>query len=227
MIYTSETNTGSIYNRHTPKWNIYYLDPVVLYAKWFLIQGKTNNKILVRKIVIHMTLRLWGGKRKKNNATEKCIIVPFWIFKQYWIINWSFLGWKNGILPTAVCELEKTGCKKDWEGRASMLRSVYKKHNVICVPLQFRSYSLQTSTPKEKQPTSGCGPHLPALSPTPPSDKAKARGHPSSVCMCVREPKKTKGEKKGQEKEKAERSEIIDSPPDHPLQFWSHWTVLQ
>ncbi len=82
----------------------------------------------------------------------------------------------------------------------------------------------KTSTPKEKQHTSGGGSHLPALSPSSPFDKATARGHQSSVCMCVCA---TEREEKGKENEKmGSRRDITDSTLDHLFRSLSLWTAL-
>lgn len=120
----------------------------------------------------------------------------FRIFEKYWIINGRFLNW-NETAPVQISKKQDAE-ETHWESCVSWVWSVYKKHHVICVSLQFRGYSLQTSTPKEKQPTSGCGPHLLALSSSSPFDKAAACGHQSSVCaihVCIWNRNREKGPK--------------------------------
>lgn len=145
-----------------------------------------------------------------QNACRKYVIIPNWIF----LISGMYKKKKK---VENAKETHRERC-------ASWVWSVYNKRHVICVPLQFRGYSLQTSTPKEKQPTPGCGSHLPALSPL--LSLWQGRSPWSSVfCMCVCE---TEREKKGQEEEKlGRRRDITDSPPDHLFKFRSLWTALR
>lgn len=118
-----------------------------------------------------------------QNACRKYVIIPNWIF----LIS--------GKKVENAKETHRERC-------ASWVWSVYNKRHVICVPLQFRGYSLQTSTPKEKQPTSGCG--FPSARPLPPP-LPLTRPQPvviSLLHVCMWNRKREKGPRRRETREK-------------------------